>query len=124
MRLLVQPSDQSGNASGWPVSWAHFGHDRRRLARRNDEDVEGESGGGTLGFEPARRSSEVEGPERLMKEERPAAGPDDPGNGHTAAMRPQLIPALAASHAIDRSAAIELRSAFTEAEQDRRRERM
>src|SRR5947209_8389579 len=62
---------------------------------------------------------EVESTERLVNEHRPSGSTDDPGNRNTAAVSSELIPALAAAHLVDRIAAIELRPAFTQAEQRR-----
>ncbi len=52
----------------------------------------------------------------LMNEHGPAFGADQPGHGHAAAVSAQTVPALAAAHAIDRAATIELAAAFAQAE--------
>src|SRR5206468_12885561 len=74
--------------------------------------------------------SEIERAERVMHEHRPAARADQPRHRHAAAVRPQLIAALTAAHAVGGSAPIELWSPFAEpeertiAEQERHRSRL
>src|ERR1019366_8620271 len=95
-----------------------LGHDRRRLARADDEEVEQDGGSRRQRRqELAIGSREVERAERLMDEESPAVRADDPRHRHAAAMRAELIAALTTAHAVGRSAAIELRSTLAEAEQ-------
>ena len=70
-------------------------------------------GGGEAPFGPG----EIEPAERLMDVEAPAIGADHPLDRHAPAMRAQAVAVLAVPHLVDRALAIELRSAFAEAEQ-------
>src|SRR5262249_10779303 len=54
-----------------------------------------------------------------MEVQSPAGGADEPGNGHAAAMRSQLVSALAVAHLVLGSAPVELRAAFTKTEEMR-----
>jgi hypothetical protein len=65
------------------------------------------------------RAGEVETAKRLMEEHCPSARAEDPRNWDAAAVSPQSIATLSADHGIERAAAIELCSAFSEAK-DRR----
>ena len=95
-----------------------FGHDGRRIARRDEEDIE-------RPFclrawnEPALRPAEIESAERLMDEHCPARGADEPRNRHAPAVSGQAITTLATHHSIGRTSAIELRPAFAQSEQRR-----
>src|SRR5258708_10463981 len=115
MRLLVaeRPERRHLREPGDPRVLAHG---LRGIPGDDDEAVERKWG---RRRHPALRASEIEGAERLMDEERPAAGADQPLHRHASAVRPQLVPALPVAHDVDGSAAIELRSAFTERQQRR-----
>ena len=120
MRLLVaeRPQRRHLRMAGEPRVLAH---DRRRLPRADHEEIE-RQGGWTRPrqrvrhHEPPVCAGQIECAVRLMDEHRPAAGVDQPLHRHAAAMRAQLVAALAATGADRRSAAIELRSALAEAE--------
>src|SRR5215467_10064581 len=52
-----------------------------------------------------------------MEEHRPPSGPDQPGNRDSAAVRAELVAALAAAHSIQRAAPVELRAALAQRQQ-------
>ena len=54
--------------------------------------------------------------QRMMNEQRPAARPYQPLNGHSPAMRAQLVATLSVSVSIGLATAVELRPAFPEAQ--------
>ena len=84
--------------------------DRRRRCRAAGR------GSGAGREEPALGPGEVERAGRLVDEHRPAAGADEPGDGHASAVRPELVAARPLRIAVDRPAPIELRAALAEAE--------
>ncbi len=92
-----------------------FAHDRCGIARRDHEDVERERSA-IRGREHAAVAGEVERAVRLMDEQRPPAGADEPLDRRTRAVRRQLVSALAVDHRVLRSAAVELRPALSHAE--------
>src|SRR5262249_12887338 len=63
-------------------------------------------------------SREIERPVRVMDKQRPAAGADQPLYGDAPAVRSQPVSALAVAIVVCRASPVELRPAFTEA-QDR-----
>src|SRR5881296_3270251 len=94
-----------------------FGHQDFWLLRNHDEDVEWESAGGIFVDELAFGASEIKGAERLMEIKRPTGRADEPGNRNAPAMRAELIAALAATHRVLGTAAVELWAAFAEAQE-------
>ena len=72
---------------------------------------------GRGGRELPVRAGEVERAQRLMDEHPPAVGAHEPLDRHAAAMRAELIAALAVAHAVGLTLAIELRPALAEAEE-------
>ncbi len=122
MRLLVAERPerrQFGKAGELRV----FRHDRDGIARADDEEIEGKRSADRIDLRSRRGdgetsigAGEVERAVRLMNEHRPAARADQPLDWHAPAVRAQLIAALTVAHPIGRAAAIELRSAFAEAE--------
>ena len=89
--------------------------DHGGILRGHDEHVERQRIAGRR--QRAFAAGEIECTERVMDEHAPAVGPHQPLDGHAAAMRPELVAALAIAHAIHRPLAIELRAAFAKAEQ-------
>ena len=74
---------------------------------------------GLVGDKLGLRSGKVEGPEGLMKENRPASSADNPWDGNATTMGLEFVASLSADHGIDRASPIELRAAFSKSEQRR-----
>ena len=90
-----------------------FGHNCRRLVRANEENIQWKRRTRCGRNEFAFCSGKVECPVRLVDKHGPARGPDDPGNGHTCAMRFEFITALAVTLGINGTATVELRASFS-----------
>src|SRR5205807_8622971 len=84
----------------------------------DDKRVDGES---VLAFERPQSplfSGQVESPPRRMKEHTPASGSNQELDRHARAVCAELIASLPADHGIGMTAAIELRTALTQSEQE------
>src|SRR5690242_820779 len=131
-RLLVaeRPEWRHLRESREPCILAHH---LGRFTRGDDEDVEGKRRAGigcgaravVVCFRAIRVAwrargetslvaGEIERAVWLVDEHRPPRGPDEPGDGYTAAVRAQLVSALTAPHAIGGATAVELWPALAE----------
>jgi len=72
--------------------------------------------GGGRGTKDAARAGEVEGALRMVKVEAPSRRADKPGNRRSVSIQELLRVELAVAHVVDDTAAVELVSAFAEAE--------
>ena len=116
MRLLVAERPQRRHL-GQPGDARVLAHDRRRILRDDEEAVERQRRAAVR--RRALRPRRSNGAERLVDEERPAVGADQPLDRHAAAVRAQLVAALPVPHRVDDAAAIELRASFAEPEERR-----
>ena len=115
MRLLVAERPQRRDL-GVPGQVCVLRHDRPGFVCADEEDVE-RKWRACIGLEASvDRPHEIECSARVTDEHCPAARPDEPGHWNTSSVRAQLEPALPAAHEIDRTATIELRSAFAKTE--------
>src|SRR6185437_2410160 len=90
-------------------------HDRRRVARRYDEQVEWQRR--IVRREHTTLRGEIERPGGLMDEHRPTVRADEPLHRRARAVRRQMVAALADDHPVRRALSVELRPALAESEQ-------
>ena len=90
--------------------------DDARILRDDDKEIDGKR---SRGRQRAFGARQIERAERLVDEETPSGGADQPLHGHPAAMRAEAVTTLSVAHRVNRSAPIELLPAFTEAEERR-----
>ncbi len=116
MRLLITQAPERRHfcMSGQPRI---FGHDRCWIACRDEKNVERPGSVGTRGLELTFRAGQVKSAEGMVEKHSPSVCPDQPGNGHASAVSGKLVTALSAYHLVLRATAIELRTAFPQAEQ-------
>src|SRR5258708_7723209 len=94
-----------------------LGHNRCRLARADEENVERQRRRRAGWLEFAFRPGKIERAKRLVDKHSPALSSDEPGNGDASAVGAELIAALAAPHAVSGPAPVELRTTLAETKQ-------
>src|SRR5712692_1969704 len=116
MRLLIAEAPQRRHL-GTSSQPRVFRHDGRGVARSHEKNIERQSAFWTCRQEFALLSGKIKRTKWLMDEHGPAGSADEPWNRNASAMCRELVTALSTAHAIRRAAAVELRPAFSEAEQ-------
>src|SRR6185369_1076080 len=93
-----------------------FSHDFHRVAGNGYENIEGQRGFRVGRQELALGSSEIKCAEGVINEHGPSGCPNDPRNWYSAPVGSELVATLTGNHGIGRTATIELRPAFPEAQ--------